>query len=132
MNRAFQNKCGSTLGKLLLVTCIDIPNKIASHTCFVTDTAFPWMCNNQNPVREISKVFFLFFSFFPKRKQLLVLLSHQPNPVFPPSSAACTACEPQQDVRCANGSLGIAARPGHFQTVAKFLSPSPCKHNYCH
>lgn len=66
MNRAFQNKCGSTLGKLLLVTYIDIPNKISSHTCFVTDTAFPWICNNQNLVREISKVLF----FFPQEKTI--------------------------------------------------------------
>lgn len=91
MNRAFQNKCGSTLGKLLLVTCIDIPNKIASHTCFVTDTAFPWMCNNQNPVREISKVFLLSFFFFSQEKTIACSFIPPAQPCIP-TLVCCMHC----------------------------------------
>lgn len=76
MKRAFQNKCGSTLRKILLFIYIDISNKIASHKCFATDTALPSICNNHILVRQSSKVFFFFqektitcsffFFFFPQ------------------------------------------------------------------
>lgn len=77
MKRAFQNKRGSTLGKIPLFIYIDIPNKIASHRCFVTDTALPGICNNQILVRQLSKLCFV--SFFSKGQQLLVLLFHRPG-----------------------------------------------------
>lgn len=77
MKRAFQNKCGSTLRKILLFIYIDISNKIASHKCFATDTALPSICNNHILVRQSSKVFFCFFFFFPREDNYLFFFFHK-------------------------------------------------------
>lgn len=146
MKRAFQNKCGSTLGKIPLFIYIDIPNKIASHSCFVTDTALPGICNNQILVRQLSKLCFVccffFFqgktvacSFVPPAWLCIPPLACSPKPSARRSwaSEAGPSVKPSWAARLPESrSLSRTAEFGHSQTRAKFLSPSPWKHDYCH
>lgn len=58
-------------GKIPLFNYIDVSNKIASHKCFVTDSALPGICNNQIPVRQLEQV----VGFFPRENSCLFFYS---------------------------------------------------------